>query len=229
MRGRHPDPAGDGRPLRWSSATTTRAWASRARIGRRDQEGLSQAGAQVPPRRQQGSRRGSAHARVNTQYCPTRSAPPTTSWATAMAPGRSSSRRPTGARGSSSRATVAARRARRRSATSSRACSGVRAAGAARRAPHAWRRPPRAHPDRPVRRVRRRHARRSRCAVRASTTGRVVTDERVLNVRIPKGLAEGRRSPRRTGRRASAAARPDLYLEVQFRPDPRYRVQGRDV
>ena len=61
--------------------------------------------------------------------------------------------------------------------------------------------------------------------------GRVVTDERVLNVRIPKGLAEGQQI-RLAGQGApgfGGGPAGDLYLEVQFRPDPRYRVQGRDV
>ncbi|HMN66871.1 MAG TPA: DnaJ C-terminal domain-containing protein [Burkholderiaceae bacterium] len=66
---------------------------------------------------------------------------------------------------------------------------------------------------------------------RLDDAGRVVTDERVLNVRIPKGLAEGQQI-RLAGQGApgfGGGPAGDLYLEVQFRPDPRYRVQGRDV
>lgn len=66
---------------------------------------------------------------------------------------------------------------------------------------------------------------------RLDEAGRVVTEERVLNVRIPKGLAEGQQI-RLAGQGAPGVGggpAGDLYLEVQFRPDPRYRVQGRDV
>ncbi|GMV00715.1 MAG: DnaJ domain-containing protein [Burkholderiaceae bacterium] len=66
---------------------------------------------------------------------------------------------------------------------------------------------------------------------RLDEAGRVVTDERVLNVRIPKGLAEGQQI-RLAGQGAPGAGggpAGDLYLEVQFRPDARYRIQGRDV
>ena len=66
---------------------------------------------------------------------------------------------------------------------------------------------------------------------RVDDSGRVVTDQRVLNVRIPKGLAEGQQI-RLAGQGAPGLAGGppgDLYLEVQFRPDARYRVQGRDV
>ena len=66
---------------------------------------------------------------------------------------------------------------------------------------------------------------------RLDEAGRVVTEERVLNVRIPKGLAEGQQI-RLAGQGAPGAGggpAGDLYLEVQFRPDPRYRIQGRDV
>ena len=61
--------------------------------------------------------------------------------------------------------------------------------------------------------------------------GRVVTDERTLNVSIPKGVREGQQI--RLGGQGSAGfgggANGDLFLEVSFRPDARYRVQGRDV
>ncbi|HLS56762.1 MAG TPA: DnaJ C-terminal domain-containing protein [Zeimonas sp.] len=66
---------------------------------------------------------------------------------------------------------------------------------------------------------------------RLDDRGRTVTDERVLDVRIPKGLAEGQQI-RLAGQGApgfGGGPPGDLYLEVQFRLDPRYRVQGRDV
>lgn len=61
--------------------------------------------------------------------------------------------------------------------------------------------------------------------------GRVSLAERVLQVRIPKGVREGQMI------RLSGQGTPgigegpagDLYLEVHFNPHPRYRVEGRDV
>jgi curved DNA-binding protein len=68
-------------------------------------------------------------------------------------------------------------------------------------------------------------------AAKLDASGRVVTEERTLNVQIPKGVKEGQHirlagqgSPGMGGGPAG-----DLYLEVQFSPDPRYRVEGRDV
>jgi curved DNA-binding protein len=68
-------------------------------------------------------------------------------------------------------------------------------------------------------------------AARLDAAGKVVTEERALNVRIPTGLREGQQirlagqgSPGFGGGPAG-----DLYLEVHFNPDPRYRVDGRDV
>ena len=61
--------------------------------------------------------------------------------------------------------------------------------------------------------------------------GHVVTDERTLSVAIPKGVREGQHI-RLAGQGAEGfggGARGDLFLEVSFRPDPRYRVQGREV
>ncbi|MET3134698.1 curved DNA-binding protein [Oxalobacteraceae bacterium GrIS 1.11] len=65
----------------------------------------------------------------------------------------------------------------------------------------------------------------------ADAHGRVVTRERTLNVSIPKGVMAGQQL------RLSGQGHPgtgggpagDLYLEIQFKPDPRYRVEGRDV
>lgn len=68
-------------------------------------------------------------------------------------------------------------------------------------------------------------------AAKLDASGRVVTEERTLNVQIPKGVKEGQHirlagqgSPGMGGGPAG-----DLYLEVHFRPDPRYVVEGRDV
>lgn len=61
--------------------------------------------------------------------------------------------------------------------------------------------------------------------------GRTVMRERSLNVRIPPGVKAGQQI-RLAGQ---AAASPmgggagDLYLEIQFNPHPRYRVEGRDI
>jgi len=61
--------------------------------------------------------------------------------------------------------------------------------------------------------------------------GHVVTSERVLNVSIPKGIREGQHI------RLSGQGNPgigegkagDLYLQVEFRAHPLYRVDGRDL
>lgn len=58
---------------------------------------------------------------------------------------------------------------------------------------------------------------------------RIVTRERNLSVNIPKGVTAGQQL-RLSGQGQQGAAGPgDLYLEIQFRPHPRYRVDGRDV
>lgn len=61
--------------------------------------------------------------------------------------------------------------------------------------------------------------------------GHVVTRERVLNVTIPKGIREGQHirlagqgSPGAGGSKAG-----DLYLQVEFRAHPLYRIDGRDL
>ena len=66
---------------------------------------------------------------------------------------------------------------------------------------------------------------------RVDDSGHVVPEERTLQVKIPKGVKEGQLirlagqgSPGFNGGPAG-----DLLLEVQFRPDPRYRIDGRDV
>ena len=61
--------------------------------------------------------------------------------------------------------------------------------------------------------------------------GHVITSERVLNVTIPKGIRAGQHI--RLGGQGSAGIREgqagDLYLEVEFRAHPLYRVEGRDL
>jgi curved DNA-binding protein len=61
--------------------------------------------------------------------------------------------------------------------------------------------------------------------------GRLVSNERVLNVQVPKGILAGQHI-----RLAGQGSRPpgegtpgDLYIEVEFQPHPLYRVDGRDL
>jgi curved DNA-binding protein len=61
--------------------------------------------------------------------------------------------------------------------------------------------------------------------------GRLVSRDRVLNVQIPKGVLGGQQI-----RLAGQGARPsgegkagDLYIEVEFRPHPLYRIEGRNL
>ncbi len=66
---------------------------------------------------------------------------------------------------------------------------------------------------------------------RQDAHGRVILTDHNLNVRIPKGVHVGQ-VIRLTGQGAPGvgdAPAGDLYLEVHFEPDPRYRVEGRDV
>ena len=61
--------------------------------------------------------------------------------------------------------------------------------------------------------------------------GHVVTRERTLNVRIPKGIRPGQQI-RLAGQGApgmGGAESGDLYLEVAFREHPLYRVDGADI
>jgi len=62
-------------------------------------------------------------------------------------------------------------------------------------------------------------------------SGHVRTRQRTLNVRIPKGIRQGQHirlsgqgSPGMGGGQAG-----DLYLEVEFKPHPVYRVEGADL
>jgi curved DNA-binding protein len=68
-------------------------------------------------------------------------------------------------------------------------------------------------------------------APRVDEQGRVAIREHTLNVRIPKGVKEGQHI-RLTGQGSpgqGGGPAGDLYLEVHFKPDPRYRMEGRDV
>lgn len=61
--------------------------------------------------------------------------------------------------------------------------------------------------------------------------GHVALRERQLSVSIPKGVRAGQQI-RLAGQGApgfGGAPAGDLYLEVQFEPHPRYRIDGRDV
>lgn len=68
-------------------------------------------------------------------------------------------------------------------------------------------------------------------AARLDAQGQVVLDERSLNVKIPRGVREGQhiRLAGQGGGGLGGAPAGDLYLEVHFTPDPRWRVQGSDV
>ena len=61
--------------------------------------------------------------------------------------------------------------------------------------------------------------------------GQVVPEDRTLEVKIPKGVKEGQmiRLAGQGGAGYNGGPAGDLMLEVQFRADPRYRVDGRDV
>lgn len=61
--------------------------------------------------------------------------------------------------------------------------------------------------------------------------GHVFLKERVLNVKIPKGVKEGQHL-RLTGQGApgyGGGAPGDLYLEIHFKSDSEYSVEGRDI
>jgi curved DNA-binding protein len=68
-------------------------------------------------------------------------------------------------------------------------------------------------------------------AAQQDAQGRTSMKEHTLNVQIPKGVKEGQHI-RLTGKGSpgfGGSAAGDLYLEVQFKSDARYRVEGRDV
>jgi len=61
--------------------------------------------------------------------------------------------------------------------------------------------------------------------------GRVTMQERALEVNIPKGVRAGQhlRLAGQGGPGVGEGAAGDLYLEIAFKPDPRFRADGRDV
>jgi len=66
---------------------------------------------------------------------------------------------------------------------------------------------------------------------RLDESGHVVADQRTLQVQIPKGVREGQqiRLAGQGGQGLRGGSAGDLYLEVRFSSDPRYRAEGRDV
>jgi curved DNA-binding protein len=65
----------------------------------------------------------------------------------------------------------------------------------------------------------------------ADEHGHVTRRDKTLNVNIPKGIRAGQtlRLAGQGGPGIGGGAPGDLYLEIEFRPHPRYRVDGRDV
>lgn len=62
-------------------------------------------------------------------------------------------------------------------------------------------------------------------------TGHVVVRDRSIRVKIPKGISDGQHI-RLAGQGTPGVGQGragDLYLEVQFQPDPNYTVEGKDV
>lgn len=66
---------------------------------------------------------------------------------------------------------------------------------------------------------------------RTDARGRVALAEHSLDVHIPKGVREGQliRLSGQGSPGMGGGAPGDLYLEVHFKPHPRFRVEGRDV
>ncbi len=66
---------------------------------------------------------------------------------------------------------------------------------------------------------------------RATPDGRVVTDTRTLQVKVPPGILPGQRI-RLAGQGSEGLGggkRGDLYLKIQVEPHPVYRIEGRDL
>jgi curved DNA-binding protein len=68
-------------------------------------------------------------------------------------------------------------------------------------------------------------------AAQEDAQGRVVIKDRTLNVQIPKGIREGQhiRLAGQGNPGLGGGGAGDLYLEVYFKSDSRYRIDGRDV
>lgn len=68
-------------------------------------------------------------------------------------------------------------------------------------------------------------------SARLDASGRLVPEERALEVKIPKGVKPGQliRLASQGGPGLHGGAAGDLFLEVQLRPSPRWKVDGRDV
>jgi curved DNA-binding protein len=68
-------------------------------------------------------------------------------------------------------------------------------------------------------------------SARLDAGGHVVTEDRTLDVTIPKGVRAGQHIRLRGQGAPGAGAGPagDLYLEIEFRPEGRYEIDGRDV
>ena len=62
-------------------------------------------------------------------------------------------------------------------------------------------------------------------------SGHVITQERKLDVSIPKGIKAGQnlRLSGQGGPGMGEGGAGDLYLEIDFHPNPIYRVDGKDV
>ncbi|MHB1676476.1 MAG: DnaJ C-terminal domain-containing protein [Sulfuriferula sp.] len=65
----------------------------------------------------------------------------------------------------------------------------------------------------------------------ADARGQLITKERTINIQVPKGVKAGQHI-RLSGQGSAGAgggAAGDLYLEIRFKPDARFRVDARDV
>lgn len=59
--------------------------------------------------------------------------------------------------------------------------------------------------------------------------GRLVPEQRTLNVRIPKGIQQGQQIRLAGQGNPGRAGAGDLYLEIAIAPHPLYRLDGRDL
>jgi curved DNA-binding protein len=68
-------------------------------------------------------------------------------------------------------------------------------------------------------------------APEVSDSGHVITREKTLNVKIPQGIRDGQkiRLAGQGGPGMGKGKPGDLFLEVEFRPDKRYRAEGGNV